>query len=237
MPDMTSLVQPVNPGAAPAQPAPPDSVAPANTVTPPPAPDDTQAPAAPSLPHELIKMPVMQALIAGSPPAVSDDIREKNTRAEADVFREHKALLQRAGFGFYRSLSGKLGVIYNSLHIHPEDILAADKAGKLPLIAPPFDVVNHAVSKSGATNPVLSRSAVPGGPALPSPKAPPGVSATMAPGASGPSPAMLRPAGLPAGAQRSLAKARLAQMAPGSPTSGPEPGAGRLLNQILKPVV
>jgi hypothetical protein len=131
-------------------------------------------------------------------------------------------------------MHGNTGVIFNALHIHPEDIQAADKAGKLQAIAPPWDVIDHAVAKSGHNNPVLTRTHAPAGFATPTPKAPPQMN--LPPGAS-PAPAAPIGPSQPAGAQRALATARARAMQPGAPTSGPEPGAGRLLNQILKPVV
>jgi hypothetical protein len=221
----TDLVQPM--AGAPTPPASPDTVTPGNEVP---------APAAPTLPHDLLKVPAMQALVAGSPPAVSANLKGAEDREDIKLFRKNKDLMQRAGFGFYRSLSGHQGVIFNALHIHPADLQAADKAGKLTLIAPPLDVVNHAVGKSGASNPVLSRSAVPNGPAMPSPQAPPQAGATLAPGAS-PAAGVTGIPPAPHSVQRGLARARLAALNPGSPTSGPSPGAGRLLNSIMKPVV
>lgn len=186
--------------------------------------------AAPALPPTLLKIPAMQALVAGTPPAVSAPIKEFGKREEAKKIVENKDALTQAGFGFYRSLSGQIGVIFNQLHIHPEDILAADKVGRLTEIAPSFDAVNDEVAKSGAKNPVLLRTEVPNAPANATAKAPPQLGATLAPGAA-PVPQA------PAAVQRRLASARLQAMNPGAPTSGPAPGAGRLLNQILKPVV
>lgn len=217
----TGLVQPIQP-QQPQQPvAPPEETQTA-----------TASPPQQKLPPALIKMPVMQALMAGAPPAVSASIKEFSKKDEAEHFVKNKAVLEQAGFGFYRSLSGHLGVIFNALHIHPADLQAADKAGKLQLLAPPFDVVNHAVSKSGMHNPVLKRAAVPNGLAQPTQAAPPQLSASVPPGQT---PTPMKPPS--AGVQNKFATARLAALQPGAPTSGPEPGAGRLLNQILRPVV
>lgn len=182
-----------------------------------------------SLPPALVKMPVMQALMAGAPPAVSSPIKDFSKKDEAEHFAKNKSLLEQAGFGFYRSLSGQIGVIFNGLHIHPADLQAADKAGKLQQIAPSFDAVNHAISKSGMHNPVLKRTSVPNGLAQPTPQAPPQLGAPVPP------PAPMRPPS--SGVQKKFATARLSALNPGSPTSGPEPGAGRLLNNILRPVV
>jgi len=209
-------------------------------VTAPPAPPtaddgtvDTSEEQAASLPHEIVKMPTMMALLAGSPPALSARIGKGHDDNPAfEVIRKHKASLQQAGLGFYKSLSGDFGVIYNSLYIHPEDILAADKAGKLQQVAPPADAVRHAISKSGLANPVLRVNQPPGGPAQRKSLAPPQTASGLLPvpsqgGVGSPS----------AGVQNRAQSARLKSLSPGSPLSGPSPGAGRLLNQILKPAV
>jgi hypothetical protein len=192
------------------------------------------------LPLEVLKLPFMQALMAGAPPAVSDRIKDFTTKPFAKTLFENKDLLTQAGIFFYRSLSGELGVIGNGLHIHPADVLAADKAGKLTAIAPDLDKVDHQIAKSGAANPTLHVKAVPGGMKAPlSMATPPQAGAAAAEGPPGPSsaPVGVAASGPPAGAQRRLLQARLTSLQPGAPTSGPSPGTGRLLNSILKPVV
>ena len=214
-----SLVSPITaPAAAPA-PAPDDTV------------DQPEEQAA-SLPHEIVKMPTIMAMIAGAPPALSARIGKGHDDNPAfEVIRKHKDSLQKAGFGFYKSLSGDFGVIYNSLYIHPEDILAADKAGKLQQIAPPADAVRHAIGKSGLANPILRLQNVPGGPAQRKSIAPPQTASGLLPVPS------LSAAPASAGVQNKAQNARLSALAPSGPLTGPSPGAGRLLNQILKPVV
>lgn len=202
----------------------------------------------------LLKIPAMQALFAGAPPALSAHVKDFTVkgREEARIIKDNLPALQAAGMGFYQSLSKQLGVIYNRLHIHEADLLAADKAGKLQQLAPPFDQINHAIAKSGHRNPVLAVQHVPGGFKLPHPISPPQMGPQMAPGTSGapagptmapggpvapPALASAQGGGVPAAVQRNLERARLAAMAPGAPTSGPSPGAGRLLNSILRPVI
>lgn len=194
-------------------------------------PQEDTAPSPVALPPALLKMPAMQALVAGSPAAVSDNIKDFSKRGEAKLFVEHKDALAKAGFGFYRSLSGDIGVVFNMLHLHPQDLIAADKAGQLKTLAPDFDVVDHAVSKSGHNNPVLSRQSVPNGPAAPRAVMPPQMNSG---GAMPPAPAASAP---PASAQRKALQARISSLNPGAPTSGPAPGQGRLLASIMKPVV
>jgi hypothetical protein len=206
------IVEPKDPTAAPAAPE----------VTPT---EPAPAASAKGLSDELLQIPAMQALFAGAPPALSAPIEEFQSRPEAKLLIDHKAELEKAGMGLYRSLDGKVGVIFNQLKIHGADIQAADKAGNLEQVAPPFDAVNDSIGKSGADNPVLNAQ-TPGGPALASPPA----SATNPPA----QPPVAAPA---AGAQKAIAAARAKNATPGAPTSGPAPGAGRLLASILKPVL
>jgi hypothetical protein len=196
------------------------------------APAPEEAPAV-KLPLVLLKMPAMQALMAGAPPAVSGNIKDFSKRGEAKEFVTHKDALAKSGFGFYKSLSGDVGVIFNMLHLHPQDLIAADKAGQLKTIAPDFDVVDHSVSKSGHTNPVFHAQGVPNAPAGPKAIQPP----QFATGGALPPQEAPAQSQLPASAQRKALQARLMNIAPGAPTSGPAPGQGRLLNSILKPVV
>lgn len=230
MPDASGLVAPAAavPSAsqqAPAAPPDPTQTAQAAPPAAPTAPTD-----APKLPSELLKVHALQALMAGRPAAVSAPIKDFSHREEGHLIKKHKDALTQAGFGLYRSLSGDLGVIFNSLYIHPADLMAADKAGKLKQIAPSWDDVSHAVSKSGIHNPVLKAGGVPAGLANPTMQPAPQATAAMAPNSS-------PVAQQPAGAQRKAMMARLANIQPGPPTSGAAPGAGRILNQILKPVV
>ena len=193
------------------------------------------AQAAPELPDALLKVPAMQALMAGSPPALSATIKSFEKKPEAKLIASNKDLLKQAGMGFYTSLSGETGVIFNGLHIHPEDLLAADKMGKLSTIAPPFDSVDHAVSKSGLQNPALRPSRVPNAPANPRLKAPPTIANTVSPEpAPQPAPQVKQAT---AGLQKAILGQRAKNAAVGAPTTGPAPGAGRILNNILKPVV
>lgn len=200
---------------------------------------DPTAPPAPEaepsgLPQPLLEIPAMQAIMAGSPPAVSANIEKFSKDPAAKLIVENKDALMGAGVGFYKSLSGELGVIFNQLKIHPEDLQAADKMGKLPTIAPSFDSVNHEVSKSGLKNPVL-RPANVGAPAQPTLKAPP-QSAQMVSPAPAPQPApQVKQA--TAALQKQILGLRAKNTQPGAPTSGAAPGAGRLLNSILKPAV
>jgi hypothetical protein len=174
------------------------------------------------LPDEVLQIPAMQALFAGAPAAFSASLKEFQNRPEAKLIASNKDALQQAGMGLYRSLGGDLGVLFNQLKISGEQLKAADQAGKLLELAPPFDVVNQQVAGSGENNPVLS--------------------AQPSAGAAGNTPAAANqmnspvrsPAPLSAGAQKSLTNARIKNQTLGRPVDGPKPGQGRLLNNILK---
>jgi len=208
-----SLVEPIDPNAAPAAPEAPEQAAQ--------APEQPQeAPPSGTLPDDLLQIPAMQGLIAGAPPAVSAPIKEFATKKEAKLIIDNQDLLQRAGMGFYRSLSGELGVIFNGLRIQPDVLTQADKAGKLLDVAPPFDKVNEQLSKAGIKHPSLTATAPTGAPSAPPP-------APNMPVVAPPAPAQ----------QSKLMNSRLKNLAPTAPTSGAAPGQGRLLNNILKPVI
>jgi|SRR6266568_2174378 len=193
-----------------------------------PQPDEEPAQAA-ALPYEILKRPIFMALIAGAPPALSARIGKGHDDNPAfEVIKKHKDLLQQAGFGFYKSLSGHFGVIYNSLYIHLQDIQAADKVGQLQHIAPPADAIHHAIGKSGLANPILRVNQPPGAPAQQRSTTPPQTASGLLPVPS----QQATP-----GVQNKGQQARLTSLKAGGPLTGPSPGAGRLLNNILKPVV
>jgi hypothetical protein len=154
-------------------------------------------------------------------------VKGAEDRDEIKMVSENKEAILGAGMGFYRSMSGQLGVIFNALKIHPQDLQAADKAGKLPVVAPDFDTINHEVSKLNLTHPIRNAQPPPAQFASPMSTAAPQAASGMLP--------LVPPA--PASVARKLAAQRILNMQAGAPTSGPEPGAGRLLNSIMKPVV
>jgi hypothetical protein len=174
----------------------------------------------------------MHALMSGSPPAVSAPIKEFSNRPQAELIVKNIKPLQAAGFGLYRSLDGKLGVLFNQLYMHGDELKQADAAGQLQKLAPPFDVIDHINSKSGHRNPVLSRRAVPGGL-----KNSPMPTTQQFSNSGGAAPVPVSSPPLPASAQKRIAGTRASNMGAGVPTSGQTPGQGALLRSILKPVI
>jgi hypothetical protein len=178
----------------------------------------------------------MQGLFAGSPPALSANLKDFAKNPTAELIAKNKDDLMKAGIGFYRSLSGDLGVIFNQMHIHPEDLQAADKAGQLLTVAPNFLTIDHEIAKSGPNHPLLHVAGPPTSAAAPTLKAPPQMAqAPMSP-PQAPSGAGRGSPGA-ASLQKQVMGVRAKTLSPGSPTTGPAPGAGRILNQILQPSV
>jgi hypothetical protein len=185
-------------------------VEPLDTVTPEVTPAVAPEETAPALPPELLKLPSVQVLLAGSPPALSADIKTYQNKPESKLIAKNKDVLLDAGFNFYRSLDGVYGVMFNQMHITPDEIKAADQAGQLLTVAPLVDQVERGLNQTQVAEPT-----------------PTSVPPTSASGGS-----------LPASAQRDLMSARVSNMQPGPPAStGAKPGAGRILNSILKPVL
>lgn len=170
-----------------------------------------------------MRVPAFSAVVAGQPAAVSASLAEMDKSPEAEVLRKHKDEMMQAGLGLYRSLSGDIGVIFNNFYISPEELKAADKAGALQQVAPPLQQVNQSVATSGDQHPVLTHSGqVPASFATPPPPVMPTSSAAPKPAAA---------------AQAKLSNQRAKNVQVGSPTSGPRPGAGRILNSIMKRAV
>ena len=206
-------------------PTPPPEVAPTDPTAAAPAGDST------SLPDDMLAIPAFQGLLAGAPPAISASIADFTNRPEGKLIQEHKDDLLKAGIGLYRSLQGDLGVLFNQMYISGEDLKTADKGGTLDQVAIPFDQANQQLAASGADHPLLNPGAAPTGPKTPgAPSLLPSVGSTPTP-----APSPMAPQMPPTPAKQIGAKMR--NLALGSPTSGPKPGEGRLLNQILKPVI
>lgn len=209
----------------------PNGNAPAPEVTPAPVTPDAAQPdnKPPPMPAALLKIPAVAGLLTGKPGAFSLPIKESKGREDAQDLVKYKDWMQRAGMALYTALDGKTGVVFNQLFIHGEELKAADAAGKLSLIAPPFDQVNHLIGKSGTAHPALNAGPVPVGL-----KGPPVPQPPLAASAAPPAPSLPPP---PASAQRKVMTAQVNNLQPGGPTSGPAPGQGQLLRSILKPVV
>lgn len=184
-----------------------------------------------AIPDEVAQLPPITALLAGEPAAVSLHIPDFEKRPESKALAAGGPALQEAGISFYSALDGKTGVMVNQMFMPPEEVQAADKAGKLLEVAPPWDAVEKAVV-SGAPLDHPAFKGMKGANRTGQPATAPAPSPDQ--GASSQAMNMKVPGAGSAPAQQ---QARAANMGAGAPSSGPKPGAGRILNSILKPVV
>lgn len=224
----TPLVEPI--ATPPASPSAIPEVAPTdpNAVVPPPVEGTSPAEESSPLPDELIQIPAFQGLLAGSPGAVSAPIEDFAKRPEGQLIQQHKNDLLAAGIGLYRSLAGDLGVLFNQAYINGEDLKTADKEGKLTEVAPSFDEVNQQLAGSGDAHPILNAQPPTGIKQPGAPSVLPPVASTEGAPPAGPM--------APPTPQKAIGQ-KMRNLALGSPTSGPAPGQGRILNSILKPVL
>lgn len=126
---------------------------------------------------------------------------------EVATVLKHGEALKEAGFGFFRDDKEKLDVFYNMRFVSPDLVKKAAEKGKLKEVASPLLEVSAQLN--GAVG------------------APAGV---VEPASAGGMPSSV-PVDSPLNTQR------VNNLSPGGPTSGPQPGAGRVLNQILTPTV
>lgn len=202
------------PPAAPTEPPAPDMAqAPAPEATPEPAPAEEGGGAA--IPDEVLQIPEFAALLSGAPPALT--VPKDASGPEVDAVVKNGKALTEAGIGFLKASAGDT-VVYNTQFIEPDQIMLADKKGKLLELAPPWEEVKASMGAA------LSEG---GKPAAPAGK----VEATVT-GAPGPMP---KPA--PASAMKSVANARIKNVSPSGPTKGAVPGGGRVMNAIMQPVI
>ena len=213
MPVLPSDIQPV--ADAPVAPIEPQAAAP--------APEDEQ-PAGPALPEAVLKIPAMAALLQGAPPATYGPLKSK--LPEIETLSKHAQDLKDAGFAAFESESmpGNF-VLFNGLIIKPEEIAQADKSGQLDSVAVPFETLVKSF-ESAKKSAGVDTADVAGAQAS---QAAPGGAIPPVGGSSVPP--------LPASAQRRTMSARVANLVPGGPTSGPAPGRGRVINAISTPAV
>lgn len=185
------------------------------------APQETPAGSEPTteIPPEVLQIPVMYNLLNGAPPAVWVERTRKDPEIQT-VVKNQKALVD-AGFGFYQTKDGKNTVFYNGAYVSPEEIKKEDEAGTLLEKVPNLDSVKQSVDAAVSGTPPEAGSSLPGEPVA---------QATPSAAVAGGNPPSSR-------TMNTLATARVNNLALGSPTSGPVPGRGRILNNILKPTV
>lgn len=127
---------------------------------------------------------------------------------EATTAVKNQKALADTGIFLYRDKPSKLDLIFNAQFISKELIDKAAEKGKLKDVASPLAETVASFNGTGAAPEA-------GGGSLP---------AGGTPGAGG----------LP---ETPINTQRLSNLQPGSPTSGPSPAAGRVINSIQKPVI
>jgi hypothetical protein len=180
-----------------------------------------QSPAAPpaeseptnTLPDEVLQIPTVYALLHGAPPAVYAPKQAQDPAI--DIIVKNAKPLQEAGFAFYQSKDGKNTVLFNTAYVSPESIKKTDSEGKLTKDIPSFEDLKTKVDSAISGNPPEQGAALP--------------SAPIASASSGPPPSSRT--------QNTLATARVRNLQVGAPTSGPVPGGGRVLSNILKTTI
>lgn len=173
-----------------------------------PAPAPTEDDGGAGVPEALAKLPTFNLLLQGKPPAVWAS--KDSTAPEVKVFAEHMPELAKLGFGAYITKSQPGAVLFNMAHIDPKQIVLADEKGELSAVAPPIEEVNVAIADGLKASP-------------PAP-----AEAPMPAGA---------PMAAPTPTNKPLNTARIKNVTPGSPSSGPVPGQGRVMNSILKEAI
>ena len=130
------------------------------------------------------------------------------TSPEVELVIKNAEALGNAGFRIYPSKSKPVTVLFNAVKLSPEEVSEADASGKIDQIAIPFQELQEVIA--GAS----------------------GEAASPAPAAAAP----VSTAPVPMADER-VTSARVKNLVPGTPTSGPTPGQGRLMSNISKPVI
>lgn len=170
------------------------------------------------IPEDVLAIPAVYGLLNGAPPAVYVERTRKDPEIQTVV--KHQKELVDSGFGFYQTKNGKYTVFYNGAYVSPDELKKEDAAGTLTeTVAYYGDVKQTFDSALGGTAPESGGAPLPGEPAAATPAA-----------TAGGSPPSSR-------VQNTLATARVNNLNPGSPTSGPVPGRGRILNNVLKSAI
>ncbi len=170
--------------------------------------DATQNEAPGEFPEALQQIPALVPLFEGKPPATYATQADQ-TLPELQAIQPNLKALTDLGFGVFVAPDESVEVLYNSAHIEPSEVQLAFEQNRLDDIAIPFSelVSSTRPAQAGTAAPAASAASVGGGTISPSP------------------------------VEEKLATTRIKNIALGSPTSGPSPGSGRILNAIQKQVV
>lgn len=200
------------------QPAPAAGTLPLQTSNPPPETPVPAIPQATEIPPAVAENPVVKDVLSGKIPGVL--VRAGMNYPKANELAKDPQVLLDLGMQFYLSQAEDI-VVYNPTKISEEELQAAEQQGVLDKIVPDYGIISGEApekpSKKEAkaeVTPTKAAKAVPySTEVLPSTKPP------------------------PAKVQNKLATDRLAALnvAKAGPTSGPVPGAGRVVNTLATP--
>lgn len=178
------------------------------------------------LPKEVQSIPLVQWLSIGKPPAVR--VLPQEFYPELRPLVKNIGEVLKNGLSIYGAQAGD-AVIYNPLFIGPEELQAADQQGNLAQIIPSYGELTNQQPPvlDPATMKEVEGEITDAKRQLTDMQAPPTAQpASM--GAPAAPPQMPPPPG-------PLTASRIKGLMPGSPSSGPVPGGGRILNALLTP--
>lgn len=179
------------------------------------------------LPDEVASNDIVKKVMTGEIPGVL--VRPGIYYPKASKIAESSEALLDAGMDFYKALDSST-VFFNPRSISEAQIQEADRNGQLVNLVPDYETLSG--EKPAKPTPAIAKRlreqmGVAGEAPTSIIPAPAGGANTLPPASGGPS----------AAEEAELAGKRVANVSPGSPTSGPRPGAGRILNSLLKPAV
>lgn len=188
----------------------------------------------PNLPDDVLKIPLVQWLTMGKPAAVR--IPPGHYYPDLKPVQTHLPALVDNGFNVYKAQSTGDVVLFNPLYMPPTELQAIDQKGKIDQMIPdygtltgqaPKEMTDEEAQQQVTDGENTHRELMAKGYSASPVSVPAPVSPTAQVSGPPPAPAVLR----------GIAKARLASLNPGAPTSGPAPGQGRILNGLLTPTV
>jgi hypothetical protein len=184
-----------------------------------------------NLPPEIAKLPAVQLVSVGAPPAVR--VGPGEYYPEIDVVVDSLPKLLEGGLDVYRSMSDQF-VFFNPLFITEQELQYLDQQGKLEETIPDYGQVTGSEPQEIPDDQI--QSFVDRGDALAAGLNEVNQGAPEEKPANGPGTPTPVPAPTPqeqAAVMQNQQKAMSAMGGP--PTSGPRPGGGRLLNALLQP--
>jgi len=208
-----------------------------------PANPETDLSKIPSAVTDLVKAhPVLKPVFTGELPGIR--VKPGVYYPKAWELAEKAEDLFAAGLDIYLAQDGAQ-VLYNPSQMDEEALIKADKAGTLAQVIPDYETVTGEAPVQ--PTPKIQKEmdefytqiygapfggSAPGGAALPAGGG--NLGADLVSMANSAPPMGAPP---PVAAQAAMAKGRVLNTAPGTPTSGPMPGAGRTMNNLAKPAV